>query len=141
MGTGRWGPVQHCLASLRAVGYTADRFGSGLVLVTGPAGTPAPSRPPDPSSARGPVLVDVGGATVTLDQRGRPATVLDGLGETWTVDAVTGVWARLGPVPGGSEVVRAAWRVRLTCWHSPPPGAVGVLDHRGDGSWYLRPPR
>lgn len=142
MGTGRWGPVQHCLASLRAVGYTADRFGLGgdvLVLVTGPGGPPESlTRPAAPSSAP-PVVVGAGPVQVTLDARGRPADVLDDLGETWSVDALTGVWVRLGPV--SAAVVRTAWRVRLICWHTPPPGVAAVLEVRGSGSWRLRPPQ
>lgn len=142
LGTARWGPVQHCLASLRRLGYVADRFGSGLVRVVGPAGSGgslAPSRPPTPSAWSGPMLVGVGAAAVTLDRRGRPAVVLDALSETWTVEAVTGIWRRPGTVPPAD--VRTAWRVRLTCWHTPPPGTPAVVEQLGNRSWRLRPPR
>lgn len=143
VGTGRWGPVQQCIATCARLGYVAGRFGFGrdvLVLVAGdPAGTASPVRPSAPSGpSPGPVVLGVGGAGVTLDHRGRPATVRDVLGEIWNVGAVSGVWARLGPVPPAA--VRTAWRVRLTCWHTPPPGGAAVLEHHGDGSWWLRPP-
>lgn len=119
--------------------YTADRFGSGLIRIIGPAGSPAASRPPEPPTWFGPVLVGVGAATVNLDRHGRPGTVLDMLGETWTVEAVTGVWVLLNPVPAAA--VRTAWRVRLSCWHTPTPGTVAVLSQLGTGSWWLRPPQ
>lgn len=145
VGTGDWGPVQQRIAACARLGYTAARYGLGhdvVVLVTGPEGTRAPSRPPAPSGrSLAPVVIGVGNAGVTLDHRGRPATVRDVLGETWTVDAVTGVWVQLGPVPAAAGV-RTAWRLRLACWHTPPaPGAAAVLEHRADGSWWLRPPR
>lgn len=98
LGTGRWGPVQRCLASLRSLGYRADRFGLGrdvLVLVTGPGGPPGSlARPAAPSSVP-PVAAGSGSVQVRLDARGCPAGVLDDLGETWTVAAITGVWLAL----------------------------------------------
>lgn len=122
--------------------YTAARWGlhsDVVVRLTGPAGPGAGARPRPRRPARSEwAVAGVGVARVTVDRRGCPTTVLDDLGETWTVATVTGVWMQLGQVP--ADAVRAAWRVRVVCWHTPAPAAA-VTEVLGDGSWRLRPPR
>ena len=141
--TGAWGPVRRLLTAYVRLGYLAQVYGMGwdvVLVVTGPSGTSAPSRPPrTPAPPGDPVVVVAGAARVLLAGGRRPSTVDDAGGETWTVAAVTGIWRRPGTVPPAA--VRTAWRVRLTCWHTPPPGTPAVVEQLGDLSWRLRPPR
>lgn len=142
-GTAEWGPLRLLMTAYGRLGYRADRWGLGtdvVLLLSGPEGPPAaPASRSTRTRAGGPVLVGVGAATVACDRGGLPTTVLDVLGETWSVEEVTGVWTQPGLVPAAA--VRTAWLVRLACWHSPSPGTAAVLTMTDSGTWHLRPPR
>lgn len=142
-GTAKWGPLRLLMTAYGRLGYRADRWGLGtdvVLLLSGPEGPPeSPASRSTRAQVDGPVLVGVGDAAVTCDRRGLPTTVLDVLGETWSVEEVTGVWTQLGAVPAAA--VRTAWHIRLVCWHSPTPGTAAVLSVTDAGAWHLRPPR